>query len=105
MPIKKYILLAMISIPLCLGGCRLVYKPDIKQGNIITIKQLQKLHPGMTKAEVINILGNPVLINLFNKDQLIYVYTLQPGHAPFQKQQLRVYFSDGLLTHFTTDVH
>lgn len=88
-----------------LSGCYFVYKPDIKQGNILTPKKVNAIRPGMTKEQVIDLLGNPILVNAFGDNQLIYVYTIKPRHGPFRAQQLRVYFSHGRVTHYTSNVH
>jgi outer membrane protein assembly factor BamE len=87
-----------------LSGCWFIFKPDIKQGNVLSVKKVNALHPGMTKEQVTALLGAPVLVNVFAPDQMIYVYTIQPGHGKFQAQQLRIYFEKGRLTHYTSNV-
>lgn len=98
-------LMALVCLGVSLSGCWLVYRPDIKQGNVLTPEKIQHIHPGMDKAQVTALLGSPVLTNVFEKNQMIYVYTVQPGHAPFKAQHLRIYFENGLVTRYTSDVH
>lgn len=95
----------LIGLALSLNGCFLIYKPDIKQGNILTVQKINEIRPGMSKNQVIELLGNPILINMFAENQMIYVYTIQPGHGSFQAQQLRIYFENGRVTKHTSNVH
>ncbi|MBV9576744.1 MAG: outer membrane protein assembly factor BamE, partial [Gammaproteobacteria bacterium] len=70
-----------LLILMTLSSCNLVHKADIEQGNMITADKVQQLHPGMTEAEVAEIMGNPVLKNIFSIHRVDYVYTLQKGHG------------------------
>ena len=107
MEFKRFLLFLTLAVSLSLGlsGCWFVYKPDIKQGNILTTHQVAQIRPGMTKEQIIAIFGNPVLVNVFADNQMIYVYTIQPGHGNFKAQQLRIYFSNGKVTQYTSSVH
>ncbi len=103
---KRILVLGFLSIiGVSLSGCWFIFKPDIKQGNVLTLKKINGLRPGMTKEQVTALLGAPVLVNSFADNEMIYVYTIQPGHGQFQAQQLRVYFEKGRLTHYTSNVH
>ncbi len=97
--IKRLIFLAMM---LSLSGCWLVFKPDIRQGNIIDSDKVNSIRVGMTPQQVIAIMGNPVMINPFTDNRLIYVYSLQPGHGKFMAKQLIVNFSAGRVTSYNT---
>jgi outer membrane protein assembly factor BamE len=103
----KRILFLLIAgaIGLSLSGCWFIYRPDIKQGNTLTLQKVNAIHPGMTKEQVKALLGSPILVNVFAPDQMIYVYTIQPGHGHFQAQQLRIYFEQGRVSHYTSNVH
>ena len=107
MKFKRFLLFLTLSASLSLGlsGCWFVYKPDIKQGNILTTRQVAQIRPGMTKEQIIAIFGNPILMNVFADNQMIYVYTIQPGHGDFHAQQLRIYFVNGKVTQYTSSVH
>ncbi len=96
----KHLSVLLIITSLLLSGCALVYKPDIKQGNILNPEKIREIKPGMDQGQVIQLMGNPVLVNLFNDNQMVYVYTISPGHGQFKAQQLRIYFSNGQVTHY-----
>lgn len=87
-----------------LGGC--IYHLPIQQGNIITDKDLSSLlHKGMTKDQVRAVLGDPVLINIFSGNRMVYVYTFQRGYnRRTQSTHLIIYFLDNnRVTNFWTD--
>lgn len=88
-----------------MAGCFLVYRPDVRQGNILTPQKVSQIKPGMSVAEVVNLLGYPVLVNVLAPDQMIYVYTIKPGHGRYQAQQLRIYISGGRVVNYTSSVH
>ncbi len=98
-------LLFLFLLASLLTGCWFIYKPDIKQGNILTPQKVNAIRPGMTREEVTSLLGTPVLVNAFNDNQLIYVYTIQPGHGNFKAQQVYIYFENGHVTKYTANLH
>ena len=51
-----------------------VYRLDIQQGNLVTQEQVSKVKPGMSRLEVRNILGTPLLQDSFNGNRWDYVY-------------------------------
>lgn len=83
----------------CLSGCGLFkfYQPNIQQGNIITQGMLNQLQIGMSKTQVANALGLPVLDNMFNQDHWAYVYTFQHSGGKILKKQLDLYFQNDSL--------
>jgi outer membrane protein assembly factor BamE len=87
---------------LSLTGC--VYKIDVQQGNIITNKDVAKIHPGMTDVAVEQMLGAPLLRNVYRTNGKYYVYTMKQGHKPMYRRNLTIYFSKyGKVTRYTTD--
>lgn len=89
--------LLFITLSLALIGC---YHPDIQQGNdFIPLKNEIKL--GMSKSEIIEILGPSMLQKTFsdsNSDSLVYVYTnYATGSRNLTKQSMTLYFKNGRL--------
>ncbi|MCU0969291.1 MAG: outer membrane protein assembly factor BamE [Rubrivivax sp.] len=59
------------------------YRIDIVQGNVVTSEQIALLRPGMTRAQVRDVLGTPLLTDLFNENRWDYVFTIRrPGTEP-----------------------
>jgi outer membrane protein assembly factor BamE len=73
-----------------LAGCSFpgVYKIDIQQGNVVTQDMIDQLRPGMTRRQVLFIMGNPLITDTFHANRWDYLYSIQPGGS--QRQQERV---------------
>lgn len=73
------------------------YKIEIVQGNFVSKEQVEVLKPGMSRTQVREILGTPLLQSVFHADRWDYVFTMKrQGTAP-QARQLTVYFKDDVL--------
>jgi len=80
-----------------------VYKIGIPQGNIITQDMVDQLRPGMTKRQVIFVMGTPLVRDPFHQDRWDYIYSFQPGGGERGQERVSVYFIDDQLTSFTGD--
>ena len=71
------------------------------QGNFLDQRDVSKLRIGMTKEQVIYVLGNPVVQDSFDDDTWYYVYDMKRGMKKrgedFQKQMV-ITFEDGKVT-------
>lgn len=95
-------LLLSLSMAIGFSGC--VYKIDIQQGNVITDRDLQRIHRGMTTKAVQMILGEPLLKNSYHDDQLRYVYTMKRGHRPMTQRHLMIDFKHNRVTNIHTQL-
>ncbi|WP_081767296.1 outer membrane protein assembly factor BamE [Hylemonella gracilis] len=100
---------AFIATLTCAVGATLVlaacapYRPTVVQGNVITREQLGVLRPGMSRIQVRDILGTPLVADLFHAQRWDYVFTIkQQGVAP-QARRLTVFFQDDRLERFESD--
>ena len=80
-----------------------VYKISIPQGNIITQDMVDQLRPGMTKRQVIFVMGTPLVSDPFHQDRWDYVYNFQPGGGIRGQERVSVFFVEDALTNFTGD--
>ena len=105
----------LVGVLVGLGGCAGVspvasvttalspYKVDILQGNVLTQEQVQVLQVGMSREQVRDILGTPLLASVFHAQRWDYVFTLKrQGQAP-QRRQLSLWFKDNRLERFDGD--
>ena len=84
-------------LALLLSGCA-VYKIDIQQGNEITSEMLSELKIGMSKTEVVNILGYPLLNDPFHVDRWDYYFYLKKGTTGEAEQRsATLRFTDDVL--------
>lgn len=94
------VFLSITTCPLLQSGCSHVgpYVPPIQQGNIVDQQEVKKLHLGMNKNEVIDILGTPVLVNALDNNYWSYVYTMQKNGGKIEKKQFNLRFEENKLT-------
>ncbi|MBU0537621.1 MAG: outer membrane protein assembly factor BamE [Gammaproteobacteria bacterium] len=82
-----------------------VYRLPIDQGNIITQEMVDQLKIGMTRSQVEYVMGTPLVRDTFSPDRWDYVYTLNDrNNDKKEHHQLTVFFVDGKLSEFTTDI-
>lgn len=95
---KKLLTLLAILIPL--SGCSYlhVHKMDVEQGNVMNAEMVDRVHIGMTPAQVKEIMGTPVLINVFDTNRKDYIYTNKPGHGEFTEKYISFVFTNGRLS-------
>jgi outer membrane protein assembly factor BamE len=100
-------------IPLMLlSGCGFVpripgvppYRIDIQQGNFISQDMVGQLKPGMSKDQVKQLLGTPLLTDIFHADRWDYVYWRERPREKREQRKLTVYFEDGKLNRLDGDV-
>ena len=73
------------------------YKVEVVQGNFVSKEQVDALQKGMAREQVRQILGTPLVTDLFHADRWDYVFTLKrQGVAP-QQRRLTVYFQGDVL--------
>ena len=73
------------------------YRMDIVQGNVVTREQAALVKPGMTRAQVRDILGSPMLIDMFHADRWDYVFTIvRPGTEPQRRAIVALFNGDEL---------
>jgi outer membrane protein assembly factor BamE len=92
-----------LHVLLLLAGCSsipsLPYKIEIQQGNVITHEMLEKIKPGMTRAQVRFVLGSPVISDAFHGNRWDYVYRLEQEGRLIEQHRITVFFEDDRLTH------
>ncbi|MBQ0796871.1 outer membrane protein assembly factor BamE [Zhongshania sp.] len=102
--------LATACLVLSLAACSSlefpgVYRLSIDQGNIITQEMVDQLEIGMTRSQVEYVMGTPLVRDTFNPDRWDYIYTLNDRNNDKQEHhQLTVFFQDGKLSEFRTDI-
>ncbi|MGH8214453.1 MAG: outer membrane protein assembly factor BamE [Rhodanobacteraceae bacterium] len=90
------LLLAMAAVSM-LGGCHAIYRPDVQQGNLLIGKNVSELKPGLTKQQVLALLGTPSVISPFDQNQWNYVATLQRRGGTVKERTLTLHFDNDTL--------
>ncbi len=68
------------------------YRVEVVQGNVVTREQLARVVPGMSRVQVRDILGSPLVTDIFHGDRWDYVFMLDRPGAPLQKRAIVVIF-------------
>ena len=69
------------------------YRVEVVQGNVITSEQAQVIKAGMNRAQVRDVLGTPLLADVFHVDRWDYVFTIRRQGAEPQSRRVVVLFS------------
>lgn len=89
--------LALLLALASLGGCGILYKPDVQQGNLLEKKNVEELKPGMTKRQVLALMGSPSVQSPFTQDRWDYVASYQHRGGPVDVRRLTLYFKNDAL--------
>jgi len=79
------------------------YRIEIVQGNFVSKEQVAALQPGMTRQQVKEVLGTPLVVSVFHSDRWDYVFTLRRQGVEPQSRRLSVYFKGDALERFEGD--
>jgi outer membrane protein assembly factor BamE len=89
--------LGFAMLALSLASCRLVYVPDVQQGNFLDKKTVDQLQPGMTKHQVLVLMGSPSVSTPFDQDRWDYVSTQQHRGGPIKIRTFTLTFNNDTL--------
>lgn len=79
------------------------YKVEVVQGNFVSREQVEALKPGMSRLQVRDILGTPLVTSVFHSDRWDYVFTLKRKGVEPQARKLAVFFKGDALERFEGD--
>jgi len=79
------------------------YKVQVVQGNFVSREQVEFLKPGMSRQQVRDILGTPLLASVFHADRWDYVFTLRRNGVQEQSYRLALFFKGEQLERFEGD--
>lgn len=115
--IRRLSLIPTLLIALGLGACSTVdgasnrliswitpYKIDIVQGNFVSREQADALQQGMSRNQVREILGTPLLTSAFHDNRWDYVFTFRRQGMEPQSRKVTLFFDGDLLQRVEADV-
>ena len=68
------------------------YRVEVVQGNVVTKEQAALIKPGISRAQVRDILGSPLLTDAFHVDRWDYVFTIRRQGAEPQLRRVVALF-------------
>ena len=80
------------------------YKSEVVQGNFVSSEQVAALRSGMPRAQVRNILGTPLLNDVFHANRWDYVFTIERDGIVSKALRLTVHFNGEQLARWEGDV-
>jgi outer membrane protein assembly factor BamE len=91
---NKFILIFIAFLLLASGGCTSFspYKMEIRQGNYVTPEMRAKIKTGMSRQQVMSVLGSPLISDVFHANRWDYIYRLEDKSKLVEQQRFTVYF-------------
>ena len=95
---------ALLGAALLVSGCASInsgegplrflqpYRVEVVQGNVVTQEMVARVKPGMTRVQVRDALGAPLLTDPFHTERWDYVFTIRARGAPFQQRRVTALF-------------
>jgi outer membrane protein assembly factor BamE len=92
---RKSLTLSLVLTALLLGASGCVYRMAIQQGNFLDTSQVEQLQNGMTRSQVMFLLGTPMVPAGFDANRWDYFYYLKARQLkkPITRR-LTVYFEE-----------
>ena len=97
MAAKFTALLSFLLLTSCSYLPHVIYRIDVQQGNVVTDEMLEKLKPGMTKSQVLFVLGSPLIIDAFRDNRWDYVYLFRKKGDLVEQKRLTLFFDNDIL--------
>jgi len=79
------------------------YKVEVVQGNFVSREQVEQLQPGMSRQQVRDLLGTPLVTSVFHGDRWDYVFTMKRQGVDAQARRLTLFFKGDVLERFEGD--
>jgi outer membrane protein assembly factor BamE len=91
-------LLATVSLAGCANWANFgIYRMDIQQGNVVTAEAVSALKVGMTRADVRNALGAPLLQDPFHAERWDFYFSSSKGGREVERDNVTLTFKDDKL--------
>ena len=91
------LLLSLAMSALLCGGCGLIYKQNIQQGNALEQDDIDELYIGMNQRQVLFVLGTPSIKDPFHQDRWDYVQTFSRRGGELVQRTVTLRFEGGVL--------
>lgn len=74
------------------------YRIEVVQGNVVTREMAAAVKPGMSRNQVRDILGSPLLTDVFHADRWDYIFTIRRQGAEPQLRRVTAHFQGDQLS-------
>jgi len=106
---RPLIVLSALLVTLGMSGCESLqrtdslfgfitpYRIDIVQGNAITKEQAERVKPGLSRLQVKDILGTPLIADPFHAQRWDYLFSLRRPNTSVQRRSVVVFFENDVV--------
>ena len=80
-----------------LSGCSFnsyIYRPVVLLGNLVTEEMIQQLQVGMSRQQVLFLLGEPLVQSQFHTHRWDYTYYFNPRYGDIESRKVTLTFDD-----------
>lgn len=99
---RKLLLVALIAS--LTAGCGVIYRQPIYQGNLLEQSAVEQLQAGMSKQQVVTLLGTPSIADPFNQNRWDYTASQRVGRmARTEVKNLTLWFDGDSLARWEGD--
>ena len=95
LPMRKAFVLLLAAV--LLSGCNFVYRQPVFQGNLLEKANVEQLKPGLTREQVVSLLGTPPVADPFHHERWDYVASERRGHGKTEIKSLTLWFEGDVL--------
>ncbi len=86
-----------------LSGCGIIYRANVYQGNLLEAQAVEQLKAGLTKRQVVLLLGSPAVEDPFHHDRWDYFASFKRGRGETEVKNLTLHFDGDLLSRWEGD--
>lgn len=91
-------LFVSVLVVAMLSGCAFIYRQPVHQGNLLESRQVEQLEVGMTRRQVMVLLGSPSIADPFHQDRWDYVSSQRRGRGEMEVKNLTVRFDGDVVS-------
>lgn len=96
-------ILLSVLIAMGAGGCGVLYKVDVYQGNLLDERNVTQLREGMSKRQVMALLGSPAVRDPFHANRWDYIGTQSQRGSETEVKNLVLTFNGDSLARIEGD--
>jgi outer membrane protein assembly factor BamE len=85
------------------SGCSFIYRQPVFEGNLLDKANVEQLRQGMSKEQVVALLGTPAMSDPFHQQRWDYVASARRGHKKTEVKDLTLWFEGDTLSKWEGD--
>lgn len=92
-----------LTSPETMFGLFKPYRIEVVQGNVVTQEIMSQIQVGLGRAQVREILGTPLLTDIFHENRWDYVFTIARQGVTPQQRRVSIFFKNNVVERFEAD--